>query len=264
MAEILKAEGVGKVFPGGLVALDGFDLDVDAGDFVALVGPSGCGKTTFLRMAAGFEFPTGGQLLFRGQRIAGPDPRRAVLFQDIRLFPWLTVRQNVAFGAAVGGRTDAGGRGRVGEVMARFGLDRFGDRHPHEISLGTQQKIGLARVLLNDPEVILCDEPFSSIDVRARAALQVELLSHWQRTRNTVVFVTHNVREAVYLARRVVAVTARPGRVKRIVEVDLPEARWEPHVITGPRFAELAEHVADALKDEIRRSQAEERSALPG
>lgn len=251
MSAIVEATDLKKVFEPDIVALDGFNLKIEKGDFVALIGPSGCGKTTFMRMVAGFESVTGGSLLFEGRPVEGPDYNRAVVFQDIRLFPFLSIEDNIRYGMHTRGVNSDEQEKKFQEIIEKFQLREFLPFYPHAVSLGTQQKVGMARVLANDPDLIMCDEPFNSLDWRTREQLQRQLLELWLEKRMTVIYVTHNVREAVYLAKRVVVFTVRPGKVKEVVEIDLPDARWEPEVRLGQRALDLVRQTADSLKDEV-------------
>lgn len=221
MTPLLAFQSVSMTYPSGARAVEAFDLEVAEGDFVSLIGPSGCGKTTLLRLAAGFETPTSGVIRFRGKPVQGPDAERAVLFQDVRLFPFLTLRDNLRFS----GRVDDG---RLSELAERFLLTEHLHKRPHTLSLGTRQRGALARVLANEPAALLCDEPFSSLDDRTRCDLQEALLDVWRERRMTVVFVTHNVGEAVSLSRRVAVLTGRPGRLHALLsETDLDGDRLE-------------------------------------
>jgi NitT/TauT family transport system ATP-binding protein len=251
MTAIVEATNLKKVFEPDIVALEAFDLEIEAGDFVAIIGPSGCGKTTFMRMVAGFETVTAGSLLFEGNPVQGPDYTRGVVFQDIRLFPFLTIKDNLRYGMATRGVNSGKLEKTFEEIVDKFHLKEFLSFYPHEVSLGTQQKVGMARILANDPDLIMCDEPFNSLDWRTREELQRSILELWLEKGKTIIYVTHNVREAVYLAKRVVVCTVRPGRVKEIVEVDLPDARWEAEVRLGQRFLDLVHQTADSLKDEV-------------
>ena len=251
MGKIVEATNLKKVFEPDIVALDGFDLQIEEGDFVAIIGPSGCGKTTFMRMVAGFESITGGTLKFEGKPVKGTDYNRGVVFQDVRLFPFLKIEDNIKYGMVTRG-VNSGKRDQMfEEIVDKFSLEEFLSFYPHQVSLGTQQKVGMARVLTNDPDLIMCDEPFNSLDWRTREELQRCILDLWLEKGKTILYVTHNVREAVYLAKRVVVCTVRPGRVKEIVEIDLPDERWEPEVRLGERFLELVRQTADSLKDEV-------------
>ena len=251
MGNIVEATNLKKVFEPDIVALDGFDLQIDEGDFVAIIGPSGCGKTTFMRMLAGFESITGGTLTFEGSPVTGTDYNRGVVFQDIRLFPFLKIEDNLKYGIATRGLNSGKRRQIFDEIVDKFSLEEFLNFYPHEVSLGTQQKVGMARVLANDPDLLMCDEPFNSLDWRTREELQRRILEFWKEKGKTILYVTHNVREAVYLAKKVVVCTVRPGKVKEIVDINLPDERWLPEVRLGEKFLKLVKQTADSLKDEV-------------
>ena len=226
-----------------VTALSDASLKVEKGEFICLIGPSGCGKSTLLRMIAGFETPTDGSLLMWGGAIAGPGPDRGMVFQDYGLFPWLTVSQNVAFGPAAGGRP----RGEIAAIARRFvemvGLQAFADAYPHQLSGGMKQRVAIARVLANEAEVVLMDEPFGALDAMTRERLQEELLHIWARTRLTVLFVTHAIEEAILLADRVVVMSPGPGRIIADEAIVLPRPR-DP---TSPDFNALRRHLAGLL-----------------
>jgi len=223
----LSAHGVSKRFRssrgGGVSALTDVDLDITSGEFVCLIGPSGCGKTTLLNLFAGLEKPDMGELRLDGRPIAGPGPDRAVLFQDPALFPWMSVRANVEFALEMIGASKDERPDRAMQWLRKVHLAHFADAQPHELSGGMRQRAALARALSCQPEVLLADEPFAALDAQTREILQRELQEVWSETRNTFVFVTHNVREAVFLADRVVLMSAPPGSL--VAE----------HVITAPR-----------------------------
>jgi sulfonate transport system ATP-binding protein len=225
-----------------LPVLDAIDLFASPGDFVALLGPSGCGKSTLLRLIAGLEQPRAGGIVVGQQQIAVPDPSRILVFQDPTLFPWRTVRQNVALGLEARGlmRTQSG---RIDDVLRQVGLDAFQHAYPHQLSGGMAQRASLARALVNEPDVLLMDEPLANLDSLTRIAMQAELLALWQRERVTVFLVTHDVEEALYLAGRVVVLSQRPARVQADIKVDLPHPRHRGSV----EFVELRRRVLEAL-----------------
>jgi NitT/TauT family transport system ATP-binding protein len=204
-----------------------------------------------MRMLAGFETITAGTLTFEGKPVNGTDYNRGVVFQDIRLFPFLKIEDNIKYGMVTRGVNSGKKKQVFEEAVEKFRLKDFLSFYPHEVSLGTQQKVGMARVLANDPDLIMCDEPFNNLDWRTREELQRRILELWMEKGKTILYVTHNVREAVYLARRVVVCTARPGRIKEIVDIDLPNERWEPEVRLGERFLEQVKQVADSIRDEV-------------
>ncbi|MFK4834955.1 ABC transporter ATP-binding protein [Microbacterium sp. ZW T2_14] len=232
----------------GVLAVADVDLHIASGEFVAIVGASGCGKSTVLRILAGFEAATGGTVTVGGAPITAPGPERGVVFQDYGLFPWLTVHENVAYGP----RRRRLPRARVRELTERFirtvGLTRFADKYPGQLSGGMQQRVAIARVLANEPTVLLMDEPFGALDALTRSDLQTELKRIHIETKTTVVFVTHSIEEAVFLADRVVVMTGGashgvPGHISRVVTIDLPGERD----ITSPDFNEYKREISDLV-----------------
>ena len=210
---VLTVRGVARRF-GDTLALQSTDLQVAENDFIAILGPSGCGKSTLLRIVAGLDQPSAGEVLLDGQRIAGPGADRGMVFQSYTLFPWLTVRENICFGLREKGMTLA----QQLEIAARFisevGLNGFESHFPKQLSGGMQQRVALARALANDPKILLLDEPFGALDNQTRALMQELLLGIWEAERTTVLFVTHDIEEAIFMANRVAVMTARPGRIK--------------------------------------------------
>jgi NitT/TauT family transport system ATP-binding protein len=232
---ILQMKGVGKTYNvqgQRIEALRGADLTVSKGDFICLIGASGCGKSTLLRIAAGFEAPTTGEALMWGMPIDGPAPSRGMVFQDYGLFPWLTVRGNIGFGPAARGRPAAEVKETVDHYVDLVGLGRFADVYPHQLSGGMKQRVAIARVLANDAEVVLMDEPFGALDAMTRERLQHDLLELWQRTNLTVLFVTHAIEEAIFLANRVVVMSPGPGRIDSEIAIDLAR----PRDVVAPDF----------------------------
>lgn len=245
-APIVEIKCVSKSFTlngARIDALKDANLVVKKGEFVCLIGASGCGKSTLLRIIAGFETPTSGEALMWGKPIAGPAPDRGMVFQDYGLFPWLTVRQNIAFGPSSRGLP----KGEVRDIADRFielvGLTRFADAHPHQLSGGMKQRVAIARVLANDAEVVLMDEPFGALDAMTRERLQDELLDLWQRTGLTVIFVTHAIEEAIFLADRVVVMTPGPGRIESDNRITLPRARD----VASPEFNDVRRALSGKL-----------------
>jgi len=228
-----------------VVALNDNTFEVRRGEFVTLVGPSGCGKTTLLYILAGFERPTSGEVLLENQPIEGPGADRGVVFQEYALFPWLTLRQNVAYGPRERGVPPAEARAQVDLILEKVGLVGAENRYPHELSGGMRQRAALARVLVNDPKILLMDEPFAAVDAQTRTTLQRELARLWEETGKTVFFVTHSVEEAVLLGDRVMAMTPRPGRLKADVAVDLARPR-DP---TSPAFNDYRRAIEGILAD---------------
>lgn len=252
---ILELRGVDKRFAVGgrtVEALRGASLSVRKGEFICLLGASGCGKSTLLRIVAGFEQASAGEVLMWGKPARGPDPSRGMVFQDYGLFPWLTVRANIAFGPRSRGRPAK----EVEETADRFievvGLQRFAQAYPHQLSGGMKQRVAIARVLANDAEVLLMDEPFGALDAMTRERLQDELLQLWERTKLTVLFVTHAIEEAVFLSNRVVVMSPGPGRISDEVAVDLPR----PRDVTAPEFGEMRRLLASRLHSHHQRRAA--------
>lgn len=225
-----------------LPVLDAIDLAAGPGEFIALLGPSGCGKSTLLRLIAGLEQPRSGSIAMDGQQIGGPDPSRILVFQDPTLYPWRTVRQNVALGLEARGllRTQ---RGRVDEVLRQVGLDGFDRAFPHQLSGGMAQRAALARALVNEPLVLLMDEPLANLDSLTRIAMQTELMTLWLRESFTAFMVTHDVEEALFLAERVLVLSDRPARILSEIAVDMPYPR---HRATA-RFVALRQKVLGDL-----------------
>lgn len=237
MAElpILDLRNVGKVYELNdqrIEALRDANLIVEKGEFVCLIGASGCGKSTLLRIVAGFEPPSAGEALMWDKAIAGPAPDRGMVFQDYGLFPWLSVRQNIGFGPASRGLPKAELRTLVDRFVDMVGLTRFADAYPHQLSGGMKQRVAIARVLANDAEMVLMDEPFGALDAMTRERLQDELLDIWQRTKLTVLFVTHSIEEAIFLADRVVVMEPGPGRIASEHRIELPR----PRDVSSPEF----------------------------
>jgi NitT/TauT family transport system ATP-binding protein len=235
-----------------LIALRNVNLDIGEGEFVAIVGPSGCGKTTFLNMVAGFIKPVNGTVKVRGQEVRGPGADRAMVFQDYALLPWRTVERNVHFGVEMraGGRSKGEIADRVQQSIELVGLKGFERSYPHELSGGMRQRVGIARALVSEPDILLMDEPFAAIDAMTREGMQAELERIIAKTRQTVIFITHSIDEAIQLADRVVVISQRPGRVRAIVDVDLPRSRFDVDAKSDPHFIELREHVWGLLRDE--------------
>lgn len=226
-----------------MIALDGVSLDVHENDFVCVLGPSGCGKSTLLRMASGLESLQDGELLYRGEPVARPRREVGMVFQEYSLLPWRTVRDNVALGPEFAGRSRTERMEAANYYLNLVNLSAFAEAMPYELSGGMRQRVAIARALTNKPDVLLMDEPFGALDAHTRILLQKELLRIWQQHRTTIVFVTHGVDEAVYLADRVVVMSARPGRIQAIVPIDLPRPRDRADV----RYARLNAALLDML-----------------
>ncbi|HLW61344.1 MAG TPA: ABC transporter ATP-binding protein [bacterium] len=233
------------------LALDGFSVDVQPGEFLCLVGPSGCGKTTFLHCLDGLLPVTGGRILLDGRPIVRPGRDRAMVFQSPSLLPWRTVLRNVTYGLELQGLPRRDAVPRALEMIRLVGLSGFERYHPAELSGGMLQRVNLARALVMDAEVILLDEPFAALDAQTREFMQAELMRIWQETRRTAVFITHQINEAIYLADRVVVLSARPGRVKSILPVTFPRPRDLRVKRTVP-FLELEDRIWALIEEEAR------------
>jgi len=237
-----------------VVALQGIDLVVGRGEFVVIIGPSGCGKSTLLKLLAGLETPTVGHLLHRGQPITGPDVDRSLIFQQPSLYPWLSALDNVAFGLKLRGVPRAERHREAEKFLRLVGLREFAGKHPHELSGGMQQRVAIARALCVGADALLMDEPFAALDVQTRYQMQSFLLDIWHGTGKTVVFVTHHIDEAVYLADRVVVLTARPGRVLDSVAIDMPR----PRSVVGEAFERYRAMLVERLRAEVARAFQEQ------
>ncbi|MGW0485433.1 ABC transporter ATP-binding protein [Nonomuraea sp. NPDC003214] len=245
MTTKISFRGVSKTFAlkdTDFLALDRVDLDIADQEFVTVVGPSGCGKSTLMSMAAGLVEPGDGEILLDGAPVAGPGPDRGVIFQQYALFPWLTVRKNVEFGLDLAPIPAEERRERAQRAIDLVGLTDFADALPKTLSGGMKQRCAIARAYAVNPKVLLMDEPFGALDALTRVQLQDQLLDTWSRERRTVMFITHDVDEAVYLANRVVVMAARPGRVYRVIDVDLPYPRTE-EMRLSPEFARIRNEV---------------------
>jgi NitT/TauT family transport system ATP-binding protein len=257
----IRLTGVTKQFPGGYTALKDVDLEVGAGRFVALVGPSGCGKSTTLSLIAGLEAPTAGKVFVREQEVDGVGDGIGFLFQRDALLPWKTVFDNVALPLQLRRRPAKEVATRADEWISRVGLRGFEKNYPHELSGGMRKRVALAQTLTYDPEIILMDEPFSALDVQTRDLMEDELLQLWQGTGKTIVFVTHDLEEAIALADEVFVMTSGPARIKAAYEVTLPRPRVIEEVRTDPRFTDLYRAMWADLRDEVLTSYALSRRA---
>ena len=236
------------------LAVNGASLEIRPGEFVAIVGPSGCGKTTFLNAVDGLQPISGGTLELNGTKIVGPGADRAMVFQQPSLLPWRTVLGNVIYGLEIQGRTSRNERDeRARRLITLVGLAGFEHAFPTELSGGMQQRVNLARALATDPEILLLDEPFAALDAQTREFMQRELLRIWGETRKTALFITHDIKEAVYLADRVIVFTRRPGRVKTFVDIDLARPR-DLSIKREPRFLEYEDHIWSSIEEEVRAS----------
>ena len=258
MARKLEISGLSKWF-GELEALTKIDVAVERGEFIAIVGPSGCGKTTFLRIVAGLEPATSGSILLDGQQLRGPGGNRGFVFQNDSLLPWRTVLSNALIGPEVAGPVGKPERQRTLDLLKLVGLGGFENYYPRQLSGGMRQRVNLARALAIDPEVLLMDEPFASLDAQTREIMQTELLRIWEQGRKTVLFVTHQIDEAVFLADRVLVFARRPGRLQEAVTIDLPRSRGLD-IKRKPEFIAYVDHIWRLIEDDVRASVIEERS----
>ncbi|MEK7229663.1 MAG: ABC transporter ATP-binding protein [Candidatus Binatota bacterium] len=233
-----------------VTALKELTLDVAKGEFVSLVGPSGCGKSTFLNVLLGLLKPDGGEIRLNGKQITGPGQERAMVFQEFGLLPWRTVLANVELGLELKGVQALVRRERAMELIKMAGLAGFASHYPHELSGGMKQRVGLARALVTDPEVLLMDEPFAALDAQTRDLMQLELLQIWDRTKKTVVFVTHSIEEAAYLSDRVIVISARPGRAKDVMKIALPRPR-DYEMRLSAEFNDIKARIWASLKEEL-------------
>lgn len=239
---------------GKLSALEGISIDVRQGEFLCIVGPSGCGKSTLLSIIAGLTTPEKGSVLVNGTKVGGPGPDRVVMFQESALFPWLTAIQNIEFGLRMMGVGETERRKRALRYLSLVSLERFKNSYVHELSGGMKQRVALARALAMEPEVLLMDEPFAALDAQSRDQFHIELQQIWMKTGQTIIFVTHNVSEAVCLGDRVVLFTYRPGRIKREFRIDYPRPRESRGV---PRLSAITSRILGELRVEFERYMAE-------
>jgi ABC-type nitrate/sulfonate/bicarbonate transport system ATPase subunit len=258
MNPILKVRGVERRFAsttGSTLALQATDLDVAENDFITILGPSGCGKSTLLRIVAGLDHPTAGEVQLDGRRIEGPGADRGMVFQSYTLFPWLSVLDNVCFGLRERGMARPQQLEIGHAFLAKVGLKGFANHYPKQLSGGMQQRTALARALANDPRMLLMDEPFGALDHQTRELMQELLLGIWEAQAKTVLFVTHDIDEAVFMGSRVVVMSARPGRIKLDRRVDLPHPR--PYSVkTTPAFVALKAELTEAVRTEVLAAQA--------
>ena len=251
----LAIDGVARTFPpahrGGAAtrALEPITLAVADNDFITILGPSGCGKSTLLRIVAGLDHASEGRVLLDGAEVTSPGPDRGMVFQSYTLFPWLTVVDNIAFGPRERGAAEGSRKAAAEQWCRRLGLSGFERHYPKQLSGGMQQRTAIARVLANDPKIMLLDEPFGALDNQTRALMQEMLLGIWERDKKTVLFVTHDIEEAIFLASRVVVMSARPGRIKAEVQVDLPHPRHYT-IKTSPEFSALKARLTEEIRAE--------------
>jgi len=250
--EKIKIHNIKKTFEGGnkVVALENLNININENEFAVILGPSGCGKSTLLYLLAGFEKPTSGKIYLDGKLIKKPSPNRGFVFQDFALYPWKTVLKNIAFGLELKGISKKDSANKSMDYIKMVGLEGFEHAYPHTLSGGMKQRVGIARALVYDPEVLLMDEPFGALDAQTRKQMQIELEKIWEKTKKTVVFVTHSVIEAAYLADKVFVMTARPGKVKGIVGVNLPR----PRDYTDDNFLKVRGKILNLLESEVEKS----------
>jgi len=256
-ASPISIKGVSKVFNTGdreLVALQDISLEIPSGQFTCLLGPSGCGKSTLLNAVAGFALPTSGSIVANGAVVSAPGPDRGMVFQEYALFPWMTVEQNVAFGLEIKGLDKGAIERTVSQLLGMLSLSDFRRRFPKDLSGGMRQRVAIARVLALDSPIMLMDEPFGALDALTRRNLQDELLRIWAELKKTIIFVTHSIEEAIYLADRIVVMTYRPGTVKRDLMVDLPRMR-DP---AAPEFNKLKRELGQLVMEEQQRHHTDE------
>ncbi|MFC7336964.1 ABC transporter ATP-binding protein [Haloferula chungangensis] len=241
----LEVKGLTKHFDtpkGTVVALEDLSFSVHKREFTCVIGPSGCGKSTLVRILAGLETPTGGEVLVGGNPVQGPGPDRGMVFQSYTLFPWLTVKQNVMFGPQMSGASSTSAEGEARQWIDLVGLSRFENSYPNQLSGGMKQRVAIARALANQPKVLFMDEPFGALDAQTRASMQAHLLEIWKSVDITIVFITHDLDEAVYLSDRILVLDANPGRFREMVEVPVARPRT-PEQVFEPSFKAARHHI---------------------
>lgn len=246
-----------------LLAIDRLSLGIEDGEFVSIVGPSGCGKTTFLKIVDGLIPPTAGELFLNGRLINKPGRDRAIVFQDSSLFPWYTVLRNVSYGLECQGVRPAEARERARPFIKMVGLEGFANHYPYELSGGMQQRVNLARALCVDPELLLMDEPFASLDAQTRELMQAELLSIWNQANKTVLFITHQINEAIYLSDRVLVLSARPGRLIADMPVEIPRPR-ALGVKRSQRFLEYEDQIWNLIEGQVKQTMVADQLVTAG
>jgi len=237
----LEVKGLTKRF-GNVTALNNIDLTIHKREFVCVIGPSGCGKSTLIRILAGLEQPTSGQVLLNGKAVTQPGPERGMVFQGYTLFPWLTVKRNIMFGLLESGADKGTAESEAREWINLIGLSKFEDHYPHQLSGGMKQRVAIARALANRPKVLLMDEPFGALDAQTRAKMQAYLMDIWKHIDVTIFFITHDLDEAVYLADRILVLKANPGEVEEFIEVPVPQPR-SPDQALSEEFLATKQHI---------------------
>lgn len=259
---ILEAKQLTQRFQHGKTQrtiLNAIDLKIHQREFICVIGPSGCGKSTFSRVVAGLDGYTDGEILVDGKAIQGPSPERGMVFQGYTLFPWKTVKENVMFGPEMKGHSHAVAEAQAREWINIIGLEKYEQQYPHQLSGGMKQRVAIARALVNQPKILLMDEPFGALDPHTRQKMQRHLMDLWQNIDITIIFVTHDMDEAILLADRIVALKANPGEIKEIIEVNLPRPR-QPDIMLSPEFKQLRQRVdqlVHAEEDELDPALAE-------
>ena len=247
-SDVVTVAGVTKIYDGDIVALKDVDLAFPAGKMTTLLGPSGCGKTTLLKVIAGLLQANAGEVRVRGKLVTGPGPERAMVFQDFALMPWATVLRNVAFGLELRGVGEKERQEIARRYIAKVGLHGFEDRYPHELSGGMKQRVGLARAMAVEADVLLMDEPFSAVDEQTRRQFQEDLLALLESEQKSVIFVTHSIEEAVYVSDRIVLLSPRPGRVAKIYEVGLDRTQSSDEIRRAPLYLDTVEEIWQMVK----------------
>lgn len=257
---LIRIEGLAKVFGEGsaqLAAVEDFSLAVEQGEFVSIVGPSGCGKTTVLRIMAGLEQPTSGEVKLERALTEGR-PQNSMVFQEHGLFPWLTAIDNVAYGLEMRGISKRERHRQVEPFLQMIGLTKFRNHYPGQLSGGMKQRVSLARAFVNDPEILLMDEPFGALDAQNRILMQEELLRIWEGTHKTVIFITHSIDEAISLSDRIVVMSAGPGRIIEIINVPFSRPRTVPELRADPKFGELSLRIWRSLEQAVKSARQED------
>lgn len=246
---ILKVDGLSKVFEsskGSIEALRDIHFEAHRREFVCIIGPSGCGKSTLIRILAGLDFPSGGRMLVDGREVTGPGPDRGMVFQGYTLFPWLTVKRNVMFGLKIAGASDGNAESEAMQWIDLVGLSKFADAYPGQLSGGMKQRVAIARALATQPRILLMDEPFGALDAQTRCKLQGYLLQIWKNIDITVVFITHDLDEAIYLADRILVLKAHPGEINEVIEVPVPRPR-SPEQFISPEYLAVKQRLEELI-----------------